>query len=55
LREAGLLHSDERTVLCITGNGLKTPEALSGVLFDTLHLKRASLSEFESLVEEEAA
>jgi threonine synthase len=51
LREAGLLQRDERTVLCITGNGLKTPEALDGALFDTLRLPRATLGAFEAALE----
>jgi len=52
LRERGLLDRDARIVLCITGNGLKTPEALDGVDFGTLHLSRANLSSFESAIEE---
>jgi threonine synthase len=47
LREAGVLERDERVVLCITGNGLKTLDALDGQRFSTLHLRRASLTEFE--------
>jgi threonine synthase len=54
LREAGLLGRDERVVLCITGNGLKTPEVFAGERFNTLHLERASLGAFEDLVEETA-
>src|SRR4029079_9238440 len=34
LAQAGRLHADEEVVLCITGNGLKTVEAVSGVLPD---------------------
>ena len=30
LIESGKINSDEITVMCITGNGLKTQEALSG-------------------------
>ncbi|HEX8917960.1 MAG TPA: threonine synthase [Chloroflexota bacterium] len=55
LREQGLLQQDERTVLCITGNGLKTPEALDGEIFSTIRLPRASLSAFEAVIEEQAA
>jgi threonine synthase len=51
LREQGQLGRNERTVLCITGNGLKTPEALDGSVFPTIHLERASLTAFESLLE----
>ena len=32
LARAGRLHADDEVVLCITGNGLKTVEAVSGVL-----------------------
>jgi len=55
LVESGQLDPDERTVLCITGNGLKTPEALAGEAFPTIHLQRASLSAFEAIVEGAAA
>jgi threonine synthase len=48
LAEAGALGRDERTVLCITGNGLKTPEALEGTQFPAIHLARASLTTFET-------
>ena len=53
LREEGRLQRDERTVLCITGNGLKTPEALDGARFETISLPRASLTAFESALEGE--
>jgi threonine synthase len=55
LREAGLLAPEERVVLCITGNGLKTPEALDAETFPSIHLERASLSAFESILEERVA
>lgn len=55
LVERGALGRNERTVLCITGNGLKTPEALSAVRFDGAHLSRATLSAFEDLMERTAA
>lgn len=55
LAERGELGPDERTVLCITGNGLKTPEALDRSVFPTVHLHRASLSAFESVVEQQDA
>lgn len=54
LREQGLLGREERTVLCITGNGLKTPEALDGCVFPALHLERASLGAFESAFESDS-
>jgi threonine synthase len=54
LREVGVLDPDERIVLCITGNGLKTPEVLINSPFQTIHLPRASLSTFESLLRVEA-
>lgn len=53
LSEAGVLHPDERIVLCITGNGLKTLDALDGQSFPTVHLHRASLTEFEDALEGE--
>ena len=53
LREEGRLQRDERTILCITGNGLKTPEALDGARFETISLPRASLTAFESALERE--
>ena len=53
LREEGRLQRDERTVLCITGNGLKTPEALDNARFETISLSRASLTAFESALEGE--
>jgi threonine synthase len=55
LAEQGELSPDERTVLCITGNGLKTPEALDRSIFPTIHLRRASLASFESVLEEQDA
>ena len=55
LRESGQLDPNARTVLCITGNGLKTPEALDGCDFGTLHLARATLSGFEAVLEEREA
>ena len=55
LRESGRIGSHDRTVLCITGNGLKTPEALDGESFPTLHLERASLGAFEDALEPESA
>jgi threonine synthase len=55
LRDRAVIAPDERVVLCITGNGLKTPEALDGQRFPTIHLERASLSAFEAVVEERAA
>jgi threonine synthase len=50
LRESGQLGRDERTVLCITGNGLKTPEVFADSHWDTIHLPKASLSAFEDIV-----
>jgi threonine synthase len=55
LREQGLLEAGERVVLCITGNGLKTPDVLNPGLFQTIHLEKASLSAFESVVEDREA
>jgi len=55
LRESGRLREDERTVLCITGNGLKTPEALDGAVFSTIHLSKATVGAFEDVFEGVAA
>jgi threonine synthase len=55
LRERGLIGRDDRTVLCITGNGLKTPEVLANSLFDTIHLERATLSAFEDIIDAQPA
>jgi threonine synthase len=53
LARSGVIDRDERVVLCITGNGLKTPEVLNGSVFPSIHLERASLSAFEDVVEVE--
>ena len=50
LRESGSLRQGDRTVLCITGNGLKTTEALNRKLLKYIHLERSSLSAFEAVV-----
>jgi threonine synthase len=50
LREEGSIRQGERTVLCITGNGLKTTEVLNQALLKKVHLDRASLSAFEKVV-----
>jgi threonine synthase len=54
LIEQGRIPRDEEVVLCITGNGLKTQEALSGVLEEPTVIK-PSLEAFEPLVEGEPA
>jgi threonine synthase len=53
LIESGRIPRDESIVLCITGNGLKTQDALNGSLAD-LRIIGASLAEFESLLQPEA-
>ena len=50
LIETGKIKSDESTVLCITGHGLKTAEAVSGHC-GAPRLIKPSLREFESLVQ----
>jgi threonine synthase len=52
LREQGQLGRGDRVVLCITGNGLKTPEALDEAIFPTIHLPKATLTAFEAELEE---
>ncbi|MBI4569669.1 MAG: threonine synthase [Planctomycetes bacterium] len=51
---AGRIPRDESLALCITGNGLKTQEALSGVL-RVERVIRPNLGEFERLVGERPA
>ena len=51
LIEQGKIDRDGSTVLCITGNGLKTLEALSGKVSQPVVIK-PSLAEFEALVGE---
>jgi threonine synthase len=51
LREEGRLDPRARTVLCITGNGLKTPEALAGQDFSSISLHKATLSAFEQALD----
>ena len=53
LIESGRLPRDESIVLCITGNGLKTQDALNGSL-DELRVISPSLAEFETLIEASA-
>jgi threonine synthase len=50
LIESGRMPRDESIVLCITGNGLKTQDAVAGALGE-LRIIGPSLAEFESLVE----
>jgi len=50
LIEAGRIQPDELTVLCITGNGLKTQDAVSGKL-NRMHVIDPSVEEFEQLLE----
>jgi threonine synthase len=49
LIEAGKIKKDETTVICITGNGLKTQEALSGNTIEVHHIK-PSLASFEDVL-----
>ena len=49
LLEQGRIDRDESLVLCITGNGLKTQEALYGKVAQPIVIK-PSLAEFEALV-----
>lgn len=50
LIDAGKIDRDGSTVLCITGNGLKTQEALAGKIAKPVVIK-PTLAEFEALVE----
>jgi len=50
LIEQGRIPRDEEIVLCITGNGLKTQEAVSDAV-EKLVVIKPSLEDFELLVE----
>jgi threonine synthase len=50
----GRIHSDELTVACITGNGLKTTDCLQGAYRQDEAI-RPRLSDFEAFVEEHSA
>jgi threonine synthase len=50
LYEQGRIRPEETTVLCITGNGLKTTDALSGQ-FEAAEAIRPKLAEFEAFLE----
>ena len=50
LIEQGKIPRDEEIVLCVTGNGLKTQDAVAGLLERPVVIK-PSLEEFEPLVE----
>ena len=49
LLESGKINSDETTVMCITGNGLKTQEALSGHTASP-HFIKPNLASFEEVL-----
>jgi threonine synthase len=51
---SGKISSNDSAVLCITGNGLKTLDALNGTLGHPREIK-PSLREFEALVDEDKA
>jgi threonine synthase len=50
----GRIHPDELTVTCITGNGLKTTDCLSGA-YGQSDAIRPRLADFENFVEEHNA
>lgn len=52
LIESGKIPANDSAVLCITGNGLKTIDAVQGHVGETLDI-RPSLREFEALIEAE--
>jgi threonine synthase len=54
LIESGAIPADESIVLCITGNGLKTQEAIIGKCGEP-RLINPSLREFDALVADELA
>ena len=49
LLESGKINRDETTVMCITGNGLKTQEALSGHTASP-HFIKPNLASFEEVL-----
>jgi threonine synthase len=49
LIESGKIDKDETTVICITGNGLKTQEALEGQMVE-LHQIKSSMASFEEVL-----
>jgi threonine synthase len=53
LVDAGRIPRDEPIVLCITGNGLKTQDALNGSL-DKLRVISPSLAQFEAIIDKPA-
>jgi threonine synthase len=52
LIESGKIPADDSAVLCITGNGLKTMDAIQNSVGQTREI-RPSLREFEALLEAE--
>jgi threonine synthase len=52
LIEQGRIPRDEEVVLCITGNGLKTQDAVVGCVHKPAHIK-PSLAEFDALVQKD--
>lgn len=50
LIESGRIKKDETTVICITGNGLKTQEALNGRMNSPYYIK-PNISSFEEVLE----
>jgi threonine synthase len=50
LRQQGLIKEDDLTVICITGNGLKTQEALQGHTLNPYQIK-ANLASFEEALQ----
>jgi threonine synthase len=53
LVEQGKIRPDETTVACITGNGLKTLDALSGQVFEEIVIE-PKVAAFEACLEEAA-
>ena len=51
LIEQGRIPRDESTVICVTGNGLKTQEALHGRVGRPAEME-ANIADFEALVSE---
>lgn len=49
LIESGRIKKDETTVICITGNGLKTQEALNGRMISPYYIK-PNISSFEEIL-----
>ena len=54
LAQAGKIGRNESLVICVTGNGLKTQEAVAGKIGEPVHI-RPNLAAFEEALEKKTA